>query len=415
MKRKLLLLLGIMVFISAISTLFIKIINRDEVSNETDTDDRIQIVTTIYPIYLIGLNITDRIEDISIQSLTAMNTGCLHDYQLTTADMKLISKADVLIINGGGMEAFMEDIEANYPDLTIIDASKGITMLSYDTYEHDKSHKHGDEFDSHEDGSDDHEEDHENELNAHENESDVHEGEADAHKGVSNTHEGDSDDPENKADVHEEEIDVHVDEGDELEEDGHSHDHGDYNSHVWMDPRLYVEQIEAVSEQLIDYINNLGVVSKDESLTLSEIIEQNKQSYVEKITQLDKEIEETMDNIRTTTGLKPLESEAVIFHEAFAYFAKRIHMKVAFTIELDSDTSLSAGEIAHIIDDVNERDIKFLFTEEQYSDSIAKQIERETNAFVYIIDSVVTGDGAADSYLTAMRKNLEVLKKAFQM
>jgi zinc transport system substrate-binding protein len=89
-------------------------------------------------------------------------------------------------------------------------------------------------------------------------------------------------------------------------------------------------------------------------------------------------------------------------------------MKVAFTVPLDSDTALSAGDIAEIIKAVREDNIKYLFTEQQYNDSIAKQIEAETEAKVYIIDSAVTGDGSKDSYLKAMKNNLTVLKEALK-
>ena len=84
-------------------------------------------------------------------------------------------------------------------------------------------------------------------------------------------------------------------------------------------------------------------------------------------------------------------------------------MKVAFSVPLDSDTALSAGDIAEIINKVKQDNIKYLFTEEQYSDSIAKRIEAETGAKVYIIDSAVTGDGTKDSYLNSMQSNIDML------
>jgi len=100
----------------------------------------------------------------------------------------------------------------------------------------------------------------------------------------------------------------------------------------------------------------------------------------------------------------------VIFHDSFAYLAKRLAMKVAFAVELEADTSLSAGDIATIIDEVKSDGIKSLFTESQYSDSIARQIGEESGAKVTIIDSAVTGDGNKDSYLNSMMSNIKVLR-----
>jgi zinc transport system substrate-binding protein len=62
------------------------------------------------------------------------------------------------------------------------------------------------------------------------------------------------------------------------------------------------------------------------------------------------------------------------------------------------------------VDSVKKKKIKYLFTEEQFSDTIAKQIAEETDAKVYIIDSAVTGNGDKDSYIKSMQKNIEVLK-----
>ena len=43
--------------------------------------------------------------------------------------MKLLSDADVFIINGGGMEEYLGDVLDSYPELKIINLSEGITML----------------------------------------------------------------------------------------------------------------------------------------------------------------------------------------------------------------------------------------------------------------------------------------------
>ena len=51
------------------------------------------VVTSFYPIYLFALNLTQGIDGITIRNLAAPNTGCLHDYQLSTGDMKVLNKA----------------------------------------------------------------------------------------------------------------------------------------------------------------------------------------------------------------------------------------------------------------------------------------------------------------------------------
>ena len=61
------------------------------------------IVTSFYPIYIFALNLTEGIEGVEVRNLTAPDTGCLHDYQLQTGDMKKLAAADAFLINGAGM------------------------------------------------------------------------------------------------------------------------------------------------------------------------------------------------------------------------------------------------------------------------------------------------------------------------
>ena len=85
------------------------------------------------------------------KNLSEPQTGCLHDFQLTPEDMKLLSTADVFIINGGGIESFMKEVAEAYPNLKIIEACENISLLSGeedDTHHHEgeteEEHAHGD-------------------------------------------------------------------------------------------------------------------------------------------------------------------------------------------------------------------------------------------------------------------------------
>ena len=90
------------------------------------------LVTSFYPIYLFTLNLTDGIDGITVRNLAAPGTGCLHDYQLQTGDMKVLAGADALLINGAGMESYLGSVFEVFPDLPVIDASAGIELLPAD-------------------------------------------------------------------------------------------------------------------------------------------------------------------------------------------------------------------------------------------------------------------------------------------
>ncbi len=110
------------------------------------------VVTSFYPIYILTRNLTVGIDDIRVENLAAPNTGCLHDYQLLTGDMRTLSGAQVLLINGAGMESYLDTVTAQFPNLKIVDASQNIPLLdSQGGNAH--THEEGAVFDEHEDNA----------------------------------------------------------------------------------------------------------------------------------------------------------------------------------------------------------------------------------------------------------------------
>ena len=90
------------------------------------------VVTSFYPVWLIALNLTEGIDGITVANLAEPATGCLHDYTLQNSDMVALSEADVLLVNGAGMESFLPVVTGAFPDLPVVDASEGILLLESD-------------------------------------------------------------------------------------------------------------------------------------------------------------------------------------------------------------------------------------------------------------------------------------------
>ncbi len=88
------------------------------------------IVTTFYPMQIAVLNLTAGVEGVRVVNLAAPTAGCLHDYHLTAGDMAMLSKADIVVANGAGMESFLDIILRRWPALQVINASEGLDLLS---------------------------------------------------------------------------------------------------------------------------------------------------------------------------------------------------------------------------------------------------------------------------------------------
>ncbi|MDO0824660.1 metal ABC transporter substrate-binding protein [Desulfosporosinus nitroreducens] len=109
-------------------------------NTDTKTESSLTIAASFYPMYIFTLNITKDIPNVNVVSLTKPTTGCLHDYAVTPDDMKNLEGAQILVINGAGMESFMDKVISQIPDLKVIESSQGIPLIQGDGDEGDNPH-----------------------------------------------------------------------------------------------------------------------------------------------------------------------------------------------------------------------------------------------------------------------------------
>ena len=108
-------------------------------------EDTLHIVATTYPVYLFTTAVTEGAEGVEVSLLVNQQTSCLHDYTLTVSDMKAVEEADVIVMNGAGLEDFMDDA-LSASDATVIDCSAGMDLLPAQGHE---GHDHDTEYDPH--------------------------------------------------------------------------------------------------------------------------------------------------------------------------------------------------------------------------------------------------------------------------
>ena len=291
--------------------------NSAKSNNSTESNNKLTIVTSFYPMYISTLNIVKDIPNVEVLNMTTSQTGCLHDYSLSTKDLKTLSNADILIINGAGMESFLDDVIDEYSDLKIIEASNGISLIEdtdHDEHEHEHEHEH------------------------------------------------------------------------------------DVNPHVWVSISKNIEEVSNIAEELSSLDPNHANEYQD-----------NANEYIAKLENLKTEMHSTLDNIA--------HKDIITFHEAFPYFAEEFGLNIVGVIEIEPDSEPSAKEVENIISIINEKNIKALFTEPQYSSKIADTIAKETGASIYTLDPIVTGDSnekAYNDYIIKMQENLNTLKEALK-
>ena len=113
--------------ISVILLLCIAVFVLSGCGKKEEENTNFKIVTSFYPMYIMLLNITTGAQNIELSNMTDVNIGCLHDYTLRTEDLKKIDEADVFIMNGLGLEDFIQKVLETNQELQVIDSSEEIT------------------------------------------------------------------------------------------------------------------------------------------------------------------------------------------------------------------------------------------------------------------------------------------------
>src|SRR6516162_7291971 len=90
---------------------------------------RLAVLTSFAPIHSLTLNVAGDLADVSV--LIPPATGP-HDYSFSPSDLAKIARADVLIVNGVGLESWLDKgIRAvGKQDLRIVDSSRGINLIT---------------------------------------------------------------------------------------------------------------------------------------------------------------------------------------------------------------------------------------------------------------------------------------------
>ncbi|MEM8805947.1 MAG: zinc ABC transporter substrate-binding protein [Cyanobacteria bacterium P01_G01_bin.38] len=339
----------------------------DTTDAEVTTEPALQVVTTFLPITQFTTAVAgDRAE---VTQLLPTNVGP-HDFQAQPGDVQAVANADVLVKNGLELESFLDDMieNAENPDLVTVDSSEGVTTLESSG---DHGHAHGEEK------ADDHGEEHEGHADEDEH----------AHGEEEHGHE--------EGEAHAEGA-AHA-EGEAHAEDAHAdHDHGEFDPHVWLDPKRAVEQVENIRD---------GLIAADPEGEAEYTA--NAAAFIEELEALDAEI---------TQKLAPFAGQTfVVFHDFAAYFASSYGLETEVLVGLPEENP-SPDDVKRVMETVQAEELKTILTEPQAGASSFETIAQDLDIGVSEFDPMEVGGPEATEpgyYLETMRENAENLASGF--
>ena len=317
-----------------------------------DPNKKISIVTTIFPEYDWVREIVGNHAD-KFEITYLMNKGVdLHSYQASAEDIAKVSSADLFIYVGGESDTWAEDAiaEATNKDMKVINL---LNSLGSDVKEEEVVEGMAAE--------DEHDHDHSEEAKDHD------------HSEEDKDHD-------------------HAKEGEEVE----------YDEHVWL-------SLKNAQKLVMDIEANIESLDPDNAANYAA----NAQAYVKKLEELDKEYQKAVDESSVKYIL-------VGDRFPFRYLVDDYGLKYsAAFVGCSAETEASFDTITFLAGKLDELGLKNVVTIENSNQKIAKTIIENTknkDQGLLVLNSLQSVsqkdiDGGL-TYLSVMKDNLEVLKKA---
>ncbi len=173
----------------------------------------------------------------------------------------------------------------------------------------------------------------------------------------------------------------------ENEHEGEKHEHGAMDPHIWMSPLNAQIMVQNIYE---------GLVQVDpDNMTY---YEQNRDDYLQKLTKLDQDIRDGLSRITNRVFM--------VYHPAFGYFAKDYNLTMLLIEEEGKEPT--AADIAHLIEQAKEYNIKVVFASPQFNPKSARVIADAIDGKIVFINPL------AKEYIVNLRILLDELVLAME-
>lgn len=136
-----------------------------------------------------------------------------------------------------------------------------------------------------------------------------------------------------------------------------SHDEHSKDPHIWTTPT----NIKLIAKNILNAL--ISIDKKNE-----QTYQQNYSHFIAKVDAIDKEIKNILKNT-------PQHAKFMVFHPSWGYFAKEYNLE-QFPIEIEGKEP-KPKELAYIIKEAKEENIKAIFVQPEFSDKSAKIMAKE--------------------------------------
>jgi zinc transport system substrate-binding protein len=391
------------IILSMFTVLILFIAGCSSTSNYEFGESKTLILTTFYPVEEITNAIVGNTSEIKILVGTGVEP---HSYEPSPSQIVELSKADIFVTMEGIFENIEKSIIEANTNIQVIEANHNVNLIKGEEHHHD----HGHEEEGHEEHS--HEENHNNELlkekcigfggewiEEHEECEYISENSCFEIEGSYNECASacrNNPDAENCimscVPVCTFEKENHTEEGHEEhshEKEGHEeHNHGEYDPHIW----LSINNMKIMTKEVLEELNEIYPENK-------ELYTENANQYLERLNILENEYKNRLANCKN--------DKIIVNHKAFGYIGEEYGFEQISVAGFSPESEPSPATIKEVIDQANEHNLTYIFSEGQIDPKTANTIANDIGGKVLELNPLKMNDN--EDYFSIMRANLDNL------
>ena len=156
------------------------------------------------------------------------------------------------------------------------------------------------------------------------------------------------------------------------------------------------------------YAKNIAKQLEAKDPKNKDFYEANLKTYLEKLSKLDKESKDKINNI-------PAEKKMIVTSEgAFKYFSKAYNVPSAYIWEINTEEEGTPDQIKTLVEKLRKTKVPSLFVESSVDERPMQTVSKDTNIPIYekiFTDSIAEPGQNGDSYYSMMKWNLDKISE----